>query len=100
MPTIAQIVGQDTTQDTATIQHHHSRQTFHAQRKAGLAKQRDHVQARLDNLRKEVRKIQAKAALMDDARQIQDAIGKLERMGRAERKLVEDVARLTGKIGG
>lgn len=85
--------------DGLVVEHVHSRQTFAAQRRAGLAKQRDNVQARLDSLRKEVRKIGAKASLMTDETQLRDAIAKLERMNRAEKKLVEDVARLTDKIG-
>lgn len=87
------------TSDGLTVDHAHSRQTFAVQRRAALAKQRDSVQARLDSLRKEVRKIQARAGLMTDEAEIRDAIAKLERMNRAEHKLVDDIARLTAKIG-
>jgi RNA polymerase-binding transcription factor DksA len=95
MPTIAQLVGQD----NAVVEHVHSRKTFAQQRRDALVQQRDGVQARLDNLRKEIRKVQAKAGVSDDKAFIEDAIAKLERMGRAEAKLVEDIARLTAKIG-
>lgn len=83
-----------------TVEHVHSRQTFRDQRREALTRQRDGAQARLDSLRKEVRRIQARAALLTDEAQLRDAIAKLERMGAAERKLVEDIARLNAKIGG
>lgn len=85
--------------DGLTVEHIHSRQTFAAQRRAALNTQREGVQARLDNLRKEIRKITAKAQITTDEGALRDAIAKLERMGRAEAKLVDDVARLTLKIG-
>jgi cell division protein FtsB len=84
----------------AVIEHHHSRKTFAAQRQAALVKQRDAVQARLDNLRREIRKIQANAAMWTDEAMLREGIAKLERMGRAEHKLVDDSARLSEKIGG
>lgn len=93
MPTIAQLVGQD----VALIEHHHPTTTFAAQRQQALVKQRSNIQARLDNLRKEIRKVQAKAetGVIDLA----EGIAKLERMNSAEAKLVQDIARLTDKVG-
>ena len=95
MPTIAQLVGQD---NTTIVEHVHSRKTFAQQRRDALTRQRDALQTRLGSLRKEIRKVTAKAEVTTDATLIQDAIAKLERMGRAEAKLVEDIDRLTTKI--
>lgn len=82
-----------------TVEHHHSRETFAAQRKAGLTAQRHGVQTRLANLRTEVHKIQVRTSTLTDETALRETITKLERMALAERKLVDDITRLTDKIG-
>lgn len=102
MPTIGQLVSQDTIAAVVApviIEHNHSRETFAAQRKAALAKQRDGVKSRLDNLRSEVASIRVKAlADSTSAETAGDLLAKLERMSVTERRLVDDVARLNAKI--
>jgi hypothetical protein len=79
-----------------------AREVFLAQRRKALEHQRDQVQARLDGLQKEIRKVIAKleAGKIQGETAVNDAFERLQRMGGTEAKLISDVTRLNNKIGG
>lgn len=77
------------------------RAEFKAAMQAALTRQRDGIQTRLDGLQAEIKKVFAEletGKITGEAR-IDEAFGRLSRMGGTEKKLVGDIARLTAKIG-
>lgn len=98
----AQFPAQSTTQSTKLAYRSEtgrpSKVQFFEQRKAALSRERAVSQGRLDTLRAEIRKIIS--SLEHGTASDQDkAFATLERMGKTEAKLVEDIVRLTTKIG-
>jgi predicted nucleic acid-binding Zn-ribbon protein len=75
------------------------RAAFIEQRQAALENQRNKAQERLNGVRAEIAEISAKASNTTDKSRIRNAITAIEYLGKSETKLVEEVARLTRKIG-
>lgn len=70
---------------------------FHADRRAGLSRDRDRKLTRLDGVRREITMILAEVE--SDTRPASvDLLAKVERLAALERKLVNDVARLDHKM--
>lgn len=90
-----------TSKSDSLITHIHSTKTFSVQRRDALIKQRSTCQARLDNLRKEIRRIMnsLETGKVTGTTAVDEAFEKLARMGRAEAKLLSDITRLSSKIG-